>query len=520
MKTLKKILFYFSLFTLICLYFSIKVFHQVNIYDEGFIVYVASRILNGEIPYRDFWAIYAPGQFYIVAVLFKIFGEYILVERIYDIIIRALIPIVIFSIVKNRSPRLISILILIISVVLINSVEFFGYALYPALLLSLLAIRSHLKYFDTLQKKYFYISAFLAGVVVIFRLDVGIYLLITILVSNTLNLIVNRSDGKTTLLKIIKFSALYFILFILPLAPVLSYFLLTGSLYEAYSQVLVFPLTKLHKVRHLPYPPLIPSVFTLSQVRNTILFYLPIIFYLIVSIYSVIVLMLKKFKGIFIYELSFSLVLGSFLFLQAMSRADTLHFIPTVLMFFLTLGVLYNSIKSKIFKYMYYCFLFLFVFVFTVPEFFNTLKRVKYLPSYQCPNQLAKASCAMVDQSQVSAIEYIQRNTNGAIYVGNIRHDKIFINDIMFYFLSGRNSATKYHEIYPGVATTLEVQKEIEEQIKRESVEYIVLLNAFEEVNEPNESSISSQVTYLDDFIRSNYSEVQTYGSYVILKKN
>jgi len=60
-----------------------------NVYDEGLIVFGAQRVLEGDIPYRDFWTLYAPGQFYAVAGLFKLFGSSVLVERLWDAAVRA-----------------------------------------------------------------------------------------------------------------------------------------------------------------------------------------------------------------------------------------------------------------------------------------------------------------------------------------------------------------------------------------------------------------------------------------------
>ena len=33
---------------------------SVNIYDEGIVVYSAVRVMEGHVPYRDFWSIYSP----------------------------------------------------------------------------------------------------------------------------------------------------------------------------------------------------------------------------------------------------------------------------------------------------------------------------------------------------------------------------------------------------------------------------------------------------------------------------
>ncbi len=42
--------------------------------DEGLMLQAASRIADGEVPYRDFWWFYPPGQPYLLAGLWKLFG--------------------------------------------------------------------------------------------------------------------------------------------------------------------------------------------------------------------------------------------------------------------------------------------------------------------------------------------------------------------------------------------------------------------------------------------------------------
>ena len=49
--------------------------------DEGIVLAGAQRILEGQIPYRDFFSFYTPGSFYVTALLFKVFGSSIVVAR-------------------------------------------------------------------------------------------------------------------------------------------------------------------------------------------------------------------------------------------------------------------------------------------------------------------------------------------------------------------------------------------------------------------------------------------------------
>jgi 4-amino-4-deoxy-L-arabinose transferase and related glycosyltransferases of PMT family len=50
--------------------------------DEGILLQGAQRILDGQVLYRDFFSFYTPGSLYLVAALFKTFGDSFLVARI------------------------------------------------------------------------------------------------------------------------------------------------------------------------------------------------------------------------------------------------------------------------------------------------------------------------------------------------------------------------------------------------------------------------------------------------------
>jgi len=102
--------------------------------------------------------------------------------------------------------------------------------------------------------------------------------------------------------------------------------------------------------------------------------------------------------------------------------------------------------------------------------------------------------------------------------VGTQRHDKIFANDLLFYFLSGRRSPTKYTELHPGLATTLPVQQAIAADLQAKDVRWVVTYRIWES-NEPNTSAESSGVTYLDDYIREKYRSVTTLGNYEIWER-
>jgi len=70
-----------AVFALSCMYLCLFVkFTNLN-GDEGIVLQGAERILHGEVLYRDFFSFYTPGSYYWLALLFKIFGNSMLVAR-------------------------------------------------------------------------------------------------------------------------------------------------------------------------------------------------------------------------------------------------------------------------------------------------------------------------------------------------------------------------------------------------------------------------------------------------------
>ncbi|MEN6553268.1 MAG: hypothetical protein ABFC34_10355 [Methanobacterium sp.] len=118
----------------------------------------------------------------------------------------------------------------------------------------------------------------------------------------------------------------------------------------------------------------------------------------------------------------------------------------------------------------------------------------------------------------IKTVNYIQNNvpTEGKIFVGNVRHDRINANAEIIYFLANRQSATKYSDTHPGVVTTQPVQNEIINELEKNNVKYIVLYSGYENAKVYGKSNESSGVNDLDIFIKNHYHVVKIYGNYTI----
>ena len=67
----------------IYLFIQLQIFNlSINMADEGFFLDSAIKINLGKIPYRDFFMQVTPGNYYVLAFFLKLFGNYIIIDRV------------------------------------------------------------------------------------------------------------------------------------------------------------------------------------------------------------------------------------------------------------------------------------------------------------------------------------------------------------------------------------------------------------------------------------------------------
>jgi len=77
--------------------------------DEGILLQGGQRILEGQIPYRDFFSFYTPGSFYLVAALFKVFGDSFVVARLSLAVTGAACSVVTYLLARRVCSRTVSV---------------------------------------------------------------------------------------------------------------------------------------------------------------------------------------------------------------------------------------------------------------------------------------------------------------------------------------------------------------------------------------------------------------------------
>lgn len=85
-------------------YYMSFVNYGISLSDEGFLVYGAERVLQGELPMSDFMS-YPPGSYFLLAFLFKIFGVDLLISRMMEIFFLLLNGLMMFYVGKRLMPE-------------------------------------------------------------------------------------------------------------------------------------------------------------------------------------------------------------------------------------------------------------------------------------------------------------------------------------------------------------------------------------------------------------------------------
>ncbi len=536
-----EIILFLFLFIFAVFFIAADAFRGMKVYDEGVTIYGAFRVMQGELPYRDFWTVYMPGHYYLYALIFKIFGASMTVERITTIILIMGIAVVTYFITKKVLPVGYCLLVFLFCAVWLSSFDFFGYIIHPTLLAALLSFFFFLNYLTKDKRSALFWSGIFAGLTALFRHDFGFYVLFVEVIILILFYVLYKKDRQEKMSIALKETAKIIAGALVIFLPVAVYFLMQVPWKEMYKSLFVFPVEVYPDYRKIPFPvPLMTYSAYQSQASHpdlndyiktnldNLYLYFPVIVYVAFALQ----LSIQGFRSKdFIRSRTFwvyagLLLLGAMFFTKTFVRSLYLHLMPTyvlaILIYFLVLINISKTLtQTWVNKLALYSLLLL-----AIPA----LLRPLWSESVNIKNASNKNTELLDEVARASNIRYDRRGKNyeklityidaivpegEKIFVGAIRHDSIFTNDVLFYFLSDRQSVTKYHELHPGVATTREVQEEIIQEIAAAGINHIILKEETQ-IETQNKSGISSGVTLLDDYIRRNYAPDKSFGEYSV----
>jgi len=117
--------------------------------DEGIVLQGATRILSGQVLYRDFFSFYTPGSFYLVAGLFRIFGNTFVAARTSLAVVGALCSGVTYLVARRVCPRGISVFVAILATIAGSAFRFLVLHNCYSTLLACLAVYAAVRFVES-----------------------------------------------------------------------------------------------------------------------------------------------------------------------------------------------------------------------------------------------------------------------------------------------------------------------------------------------------------------------------------
>ena len=517
-----------------------------TLYDEAIMLTGSMQVGAGLLPHRDFYTLYGPAGFYILTALFKVLGQSILVERLLDLLFRALIVASVYTIASSYLRRSIALwtaagtlfwLYGLFSLIV-------GTALVPASFFNLISTALLIPLFSTtVTKRRMAAAGALAAIAVLFRYDLGIFLLgvHTCIVATAIWL--RFKTNKVSAF----FSAFwpYLAAFIVIILPPALYYLSVSSLDPLLFDVVRFPGQYYHRSRNLPFPGI-----TRESLDNVSI-YLPIPV-IALSLYRFAMTFRSPANGDETISNRETRQLGGFFFSFAilalamcskdMVRTSVANSYLAAIPCLLLVAALFQQRRSFP-GYLRVSIVVLALLSIMAPAWTSHRELEKLHNKHasipesvwtsvrgttpasrtawcKIPNAATRGLCFLPTDNEIQTIEFIDTHTrpDQKLFVGVSRHDKIYTNDMLIYFASQRLPATAWAEFDTDLQSQDEIQKQMIRDLEHNRPPFIVLDSEFENVSEPNDSARSSGVTLLDDYIGKNYKHVRTFGALSILQ--
>jgi hypothetical protein len=514
-----------------------------SVFDEGIVVTAAMRVAAGQIPHRDFYALYGPAQFYILAGLFKLFGKFLLVERLFDVFSKALVVTTVYTIASAYCRKSIAGYTYIVALLWLFGLD--QWPASPMVAVSFLNLTSSILILPVFAGRASPLSLLaagaLAGLASLFRYDTGIALLVVHACAISIAVYLRGSGISKRLRTFASTFWPYLMGFACVTLPPLLYYLSVAPIGPLVHDMILYPAKYYYRGRNLPFPAI--DLYTLEDLG----IYLPIMIvaatlYVAVAGYFGmagkdarssagtfekqewqgflvtlgILTAAMYFKGyvrVSLFQMSLaiipSLLLIAVLFQHRLSFSRPARILVACLMgtsFLPAASLAFDETKDFYINHL------------SVPEYiFSVVRGV--LPQAQASwcksgNPLTRGLCFLPEMDRARTIEFIESHTrpDQRLYVGLTRHDKIFAADNITYFAAQRLPATRWSELDPDLESRYDVQTQMVDEFERNVPPYIVLDLEFAQESEPNDSSRSSGVTLLDDYIRDKYQQVASFG--------
>jgi hypothetical protein len=123
---------------------------------------------------------------------------------------------------------------------------------------------------------------------------------------------------------------------------------------------------------------------------------------------------------------------------------------------------------------------------------------------------------AAIARSRQAVFDFTETHTapREAVYFGTAYHDRVFVNEADLYFLANRRPGTRYVQFDPNVVTRRDVQEEMIASVERHRVRLVVLSDRVTQFE--TQTSLLPGSTLFDDYLREHFVRMEIHPPYVI----
>ena len=445
----------------------------IDLGDEGALAYGAERVLQGQIPHRDFYCNHPPLSSYTAVAMFKLFGTSLASLRILGLCIYLLIPLLVYSLLRHLTKPLIALVAAIPAAIFgMPLYHFIPFASIHAITAMLAAMLFMMRAVFTGRRWWAFGAGLTTALVFVARQDYGGYLSIGILVYALALKFANRKgQGKFELGRILRFWVAGIVALMLPL---MVYWFVVGAIPSMLEQLIIFPLFRYSDTSSIPMP--VFRTQPLTQNLLVALFYLQPVVAVLTTLWLVVRLVRRRFC-VSDASLVFFLVPSILFYYQVLVRSDIFHVAEAMIPLFIVCGwwlSVASAAAGAVIGKLCNCdqenrrvtFSATVVVVFLVVAiggwFLSYTKPILLKTSGQTLREVSlERADIWLSPEYASVLEDMVKKIQ--MYAKPDRSVLCLPYHPMFYFLSQRYNPTQWDYLWPGDMTTEDYQKFIEQ---------------------------------------------------------
>jgi hypothetical protein len=492
-----------ALFAAAALLSAITMLDGIQPNDEGLMLQAAARIANGEVPYKDFWWFYPPGQPLLLGALWKLFGASLLPWRIVRVLCDAGVSVLVWRLaLRGGAPPRAALAAWMAAALAMAYPS--GQHPHP---LTLVFALSALLVFERRPSW----AGVLTGAAAFWRLEFAAYLVLAIVVAQ---LVAGAPRAAA------RFAGVAALTAVVLYAPVVA---LAGA-GPSWDLLVDYPLTDFSDYQSLPFPldydgPLntsSPGGFLSDSAEPMLLFYLPLA--LVLGLAAGLAGLARTWSRDAAWRLAvaiFAVGMAHYL----ITRPDLFHTAPLAVTAAVLLAWAVSARGGRAIAVVAVAVL-AYAIVEGADRRWLELRRDYAALDLPVADGVRVPPADRADIERAVAAVQARVPSGSPTYVATRRADLVTSGYPLLYALADRPNVSRYDIEAPGVVTSLPVQREIVADLERARPAAVVRdTSPLTAAPEPNRAGESSGVRLLDDYLDRAYAPAATYGRFTVLAR-